>query len=426
MPDDGSTKTLHAAVEAMADAAASRHDRPSLVAFAADAHSEEALEDGLADLVPGKLDVRRGGVRAAIAAMQKEATPKVLVVDVSGEDQPLSALGDLAHVVEPDVCVLVIGELDGVDFYREITRGLGAADYLAKPLTRDKVTRHFGMLVRGQAAVQEGMLGGRAVAITGVRGGVGATTIAANLAWHFGVTMRRHTVLLDPDLHLGTAAFLLNVQPGTGLKTALEAPERIDTLLAERAAQPVSERLHVLAGEEKAVVMPEYAHGAAGALLEALRTRYNFIVADVPFAPVPLYRDLLDQVHQRVLVMEPTLAAVRDTLRLLALPNGAKQNQRAVLVLNRIGIPGGLNRRQVEDALKMKVDVAIPDLPKQLGQAATLGEPAITKNGGFRTGMLELARQVAFLGLLDSSAGAASDATSGSKRRGWRLFGRRA
>jgi pilus assembly protein CpaE len=141
---------------------------------------------------------------------------------------------------------------------------------------------------------------------------------------------------------------------------------------------------------------------------------------------VPLYRDLLDQVHQRVLVMEPTLAAVRDALRLLALPNGAKQNQRAVLVLNRIGIPGGLNRRQVEDALKMKVDVAIPDLPKQLGQAATLGEPAITKNGGFRTGMLELARQVAFLGLLDSSAGAASDAASGSKRRGWRLFGRRA
>jgi pilus assembly protein CpaE len=426
MPDDGNSKLLHAANEAMADAAASRHDRPSLVAFAADAHSEEALEDGLADLVPGKLDVRRGSVRAAIAAMQKEPTPKVLVVDISGEDQPLSALGDLAYVVEPDVCVLVIGELDGVDFYREITRGLGAADYLAKPLTRDKVTRHFGMLVRGQAAVQGGMLGGRAVAITGVRGGVGATTIAANLAWHFGVTKRRHTVLLDPDLHLGAAAFLLNVQPGTGLKTALEAPERIDTLLAERAAQPVSERLHVLAGEEKAAVMPEYAHGAAGALLDALRTRYNFIVADVPFAPVRLYRDLLDQVHQRVLVMEPTLAAVRDTLRLLALPNGARQTQRAVLVLNRIGIPGGLNRRQVEDALKMKVDVAIPDLPKLIGNAATLGEPAITKNGGFRTGMLELARQVAFLGLLDSSVGGVSNTAGDKKRRGWRLFGGRA
>jgi pilus assembly protein CpaE len=426
MPDDGSPQVLRAAADTMADPATSRHDRPSLVAFAADAHSEEALEDGLADLVPGKLDVRRGSIRTAVAAMQKEATPKVLVVDVSGEDQPLTALGDLAHVVEPDVAVLVIGDLDNVDFYREITRGLGAADYLAKPLTRDKVARHFGMLVRGQTASPEGVLGGRAVTITGVRGGVGATTIAANLAWHFGVTLRRHTVLLDPDLHLGAAAFMLNVQPGNGLKMALEAPDRIDTLFAERSAQPVSERLHVLAGEEKAAVMPDYASGAAGALLDALRTRYNFIVADVPFAPVSLYRDLLDQAHQRVLVMEPTLAAVRDALRLLALPNGAKQTQRAVLVLNRIGIPGGLNRRQVEDALKMKVDVAIPDLPRQLGHAATLGEPAIKTSSGFRSGILELARQVAFLGLLDSSAGAASDATGGDKRRRWRLFGGRA
>jgi pilus assembly protein CpaE len=86
---------------------------------------------------------------------------------------------------------------------------------------------------------------------------------------------------------------------------------------------------------------------------------------------------------------------------------------------------GGLNRRQVEDALKMKVDVAIPDLPRLVGQAATLGEPAITKNGGFRTGMLELVRQVAFLGILDSATGAKAEATSNSKSRRWGLFGGR-
>ena len=71
----------------------------------------------------------------------------MLVVDVSGEDQPLTALGDLSHVVEPDVCVLVVGEAEHADFYREITRGLGAAEYLPKPLTRDKVLRHFGRFV---------------------------------------------------------------------------------------------------------------------------------------------------------------------------------------------------------------------------------------------------------------------------------------
>ena len=422
MPDDGHHPGVLAAGD-MHAGSASRHDRPSLVAFIADGRSEEALRDGLADFAQGEMDVRRGGVRAAAAAMQKQITPRLLIVDVSGEDQPLSALNDLSNVVEPDVCVLVVGELNNADFYREVTRGLGAADYLPKPLTRDKVSRHFGPFMLGQTPAAEGVLGGRAVAITGVRGGVGTTTLAANLAWHFGVAMRRHTVLLDPDLHLGTAAFLLNVAPGPGLRMALEAPDRIDTLLAERAAQPAAERLHVLAGEEKVGVQTNHAPGAARNLLEALRKRYNFIVADVPFAPVPVYRDLLDLVDQRVFVMEPTLAAVRDALRLLTLPSGPSQTQRALVVLNRVGIPGGLTKRQVEDALKMKVDVAINDLPRQVGNAATLGEPAMSSSSGYRVGIHELTRQVAGHRLLDGEMG--DGATNEAKRRGWRLFRRK-
>jgi pilus assembly protein CpaE len=356
--------------------------------------------------------------------MQKQATPRVLVVDVSGEDQPLTALGDLSHVVEPDVCVLVVGETNNVDFYREVTRGMGAADYLAKPLTRDIVGRHFAGFLRGKNPTATAAIGGRGIAITGVRGGVGATTLAVNLAWNFGVWMRRHTVLLDPDIQLGSAAFLLNVQPGAGLRVALETPERIDSLLAERAAQPAADRLHVLAGEEKLAIQPNPAPGAAQVLLDSLRRRYNFIVADVPFRPLPLYRDLLDLVDQRVLVMEPTLAAVRDTLRLLALPAGRDQSQRAIVVLNRVGIAGGLTRRQVEDALKMKVDVAIPDLPRQVGNAATLGEPAMASSSGFRAGVLELARQVAFVGLLDSASEQISGAPADAKKRRWTLFSR--
>ena len=264
----------------------SRPDRPPLAGFISDAKSEDAIREGLQDLTTDALDLRRGGIRAAIAAMQRQATPKILIVDVSGEERPLSALGDLANTVEPDVCVLVIGEIDHVDFYREVTRSMGASEYLAKPLTRDAVARHFGGFLGGQVRQgQDVALGGRAVSVTGVRGGVGATTIAVNLAWNLGVAMHRHTVLVDPDIHLGAAAFLLNVQPGVGLRMALETPERIDALLAERAAQPAADRLHILASEEKPSVIANHAPGAAATLVEALRRRYNFIIADVPFAP---------------------------------------------------------------------------------------------------------------------------------------------
>ena len=69
----------------------------------------------------------------------------------------------------------------------------------------------------------------------------------------------------------------------------------------------------------------------------------------------------------------------------------------------------------------MKVDVAIPDLPRQFGNAATLGEPAMASSSGFRTGILELTRQVAGLRLLDSASEAAGAAAANAKRSRWRL-----
>lgn len=401
-----------------------RHRRPPLIAFVTDAASERAFCDGLADVLPGGVDVRRGGIGAAIASMRKAATPSVLVVDISDEDQPMTALTKLAEVVEPDVCVLVIGEVDSVDFYREVTRGLGAQDYLSKPLTNDKVARHFGALVAGRTPAAEGLQGGGLVIISGVNGGVGATTLAVNLAGYFGVSMRRHTVLLDPDLHLGDASLLLNTKSGPGLRMALEAPERIDTLLAERAAQPAAERLHVLAGDEQLTSKLNYASGAAGSLVSALRRRYNLIIADVPFR-VPLYDDLLELPHQRVLVMLPTLASVRATLRHLSVPSRTEQVKRPIIVLNRLGTPGSLTRPQVEDALAMKVDVAVQDQPRQVAAAATMGELMITTRGGFRNGILELARHVSFVGLLNSTTGVAPTNGNESAPRSWRLFRRK-
>ena len=77
----------------------------------------------------------------------------------------------------------------------------------------------------------------------------------------------------------------------------------------------------------------------------------------MPFQPVPLYRDLLELASQRVIVFEPTLAGIRDALRLRALHDGPSQSAPTVLVLNRDGMPGGLTLTQVEDALEGDADV---------------------------------------------------------------------
>ena len=107
---------------------------------------------------------------------------------------------------------------------------MGVKEYLFKPITRDMVARHFSPIIMNRSRRPEALQGGRVVTITGVRGGVGASMIAANLAWHLGKRANRHTVLLDGDLYRGSCALLLNVKPGSGLRTALETPQRTNWL----------------------------------------------------------------------------------------------------------------------------------------------------------------------------------------------------
>jgi pilus assembly protein CpaE len=375
-----------------------RPDRLTVLAFMSDTQTEQVLRDGLGDIVANGMDIRRGTVRTAINAMAKMQTPEVLIVDISGEDQPLNALGELSDVVEPGVRVLVIGDTDDVDFYRHITRGMGVMEYIFKPITREAVARHFAPLITRKAVGSDATRGGRVIVLMGARGGVGTTTIAGNLAWYLGVIAKRHTVFVESDLHMGSGALLLGGKTGPGLRMALETPDRIDPLFVERAAQPVSERLHVLASEEKLSDPLNYAKGAAQRLIETLRVRYNFIIMDVPFLPMPSNREMLEYSHHRVIIMDPSLASVRDTLRLLAVPNGPWQPQSPTIVLNRQGRPGGLTRKQIEDALKVKIDIVIPDIPKQLNESASFGEPAVTQRGPFRQAIIDLSREIGFVG----------------------------
>jgi pilus assembly protein CpaE len=137
---------------------------------------------------------------------------------------------------------------------------------------------------------------------------------------------------------------------------------------------------------------------------------------------VPLYRDLLDLASQRVIVFEPTLAGVRDALRLRSLHDGANRSMNTVLVLNRDGMPGGVTHTQIEEALGGDPDLIIPDMPKRLAAAANMGEPAVRERSFFRVRVQDLARLVAFNRLLDSSTTPTIAMRREEIKRGWRIW----
>src|SRR4028119_2494927 len=119
-------------------------------------------------------------------------------------------------------------------------------------------------------------------AVIGVRGGVGASTIATSLAWLLGERARRSTALLDLDVHFGTGALALDLEPGRGLTDAIENPSRLDGLVIERAMGRANEKLCILSAEAP-LNQPLINDGTAYfQLQEEIRNAFEATVLDLP------------------------------------------------------------------------------------------------------------------------------------------------
>jgi pilus assembly protein CpaE len=188
---------------------------------------------------------------------------------------------------------------------------------------------------------------------------------------------------------------MLSAETGDALRVALEHPDRVDDVFLQRGARSVSDRLHVLCAEENLEHMPTIHPESAAELLDLLRKHYHFIIVDVPRFITPFNRVFLDAAHQRVLVMDGSLASIRDTLRFLALPAGAAQSRPPIVVLNHVGHTGMLPRKQVIAAIGQTPEVMIPHAPKLLANAATLGRPAArSRRSPLRNAMERLAQEI--------------------------------
>ena len=364
-----------------------------VVAYGTDAATETALRQAAAQLLVSEFEVRRGDVRTAARDLARQRSPDLLIVDLSGIELPIGAMEALSQVCEPSVTVVAVGDRNDVALYRNL-RGLGVAEYLFKPLPADQVEallgRAAGTAGRGGDTGRQGKL----VAVTGARGGVGATTVAVNLAAYLADIDRRRIALVDLDLHTGTVALHLNLKPGRGLREAIEAPERVDGLFLERAMQPASDRLDVLATEEPIVPPVAQNPRAVLDLLDCLRGQYHYVVVDVPHGLSETARAVLDHAALRIIVADGNLAGARDALRLRGAFEASGTARQTLTVHNRRGAPGALSQADFGRALGSPADCAIECRPKPLVEAATLGEPAIRRCAPFKSDISRLAGAV--------------------------------
>ncbi len=353
--------------------------RDAFTAFVCDEDTAASLKPVVAEMGWNEDKVLRGGMRNAIQTLAVSASPNILMVDLSESGDPLNDINALAEVCEPGTVVIATGQINDVRLYRDLIAS-GLQDYLLKPFSVDAVrdTLAHAQAIFSAPKTTDDSSERRHVtcAVIGVRGGVGASTVALALAWLFGKQRNRSTALLDLDVHFGTGALGLDLEPGRGLTDAIENPGRIDGLFIERAMVKANERLAVLSAEAPLNQTMVSDGGAFHQLQEEMRAAFDATVLDMPREFMVHHPDLLGEVDTIVLVTELTLAAARDVIRMQSWLKGNAPNARQLLVANKHGgAHAEISRKDFEASVERKIDLFVPLDEKVCAQAAKLGQP---------------------------------------------------
>lgn len=345
-----------------------------ILAFASDAETIEQI----GRIVPGGrrgADIYEGGTAEAARALDQGAMPTVVIVDISGSAQPVDEIAELSAISGPGCAVIAIGAANDIGLYRHLVAA-GAADYLVKPLDPQDLRRAILTAHSGESRQSEPERRGEVICVVGARGGVGSTSVAIGTAWLLSDGFGRNTALVDLDLQFGTAALSLDLEPGSGMRNALEHPDRIDSLFIASAMVSYSDKLSVLGGEEPLDELIEFKPEAFKRLTDEVADIAEILVCDIPRHMIGAAGELLGSAKAILLVTDLSLPGLRDAMRLrTALERLAPQVPLKV-VANRVGHAKGveLSRAEFEKSLDAKIDCLLGEDPKA-GKQMLNGKP---------------------------------------------------
>lgn len=268
----------------------------------------------------------RGGVEAALAAVDECAPDLVVVESTLARDQLLSGLDRLAPRLGAGAKIIVIGAVNDISLLRDLA-ARGVSQYIVPPVGEDD-------LVQAICSLYANTDNARVVAVVGARGGVGASTLAYNLAWSIAERQKLQTTLVDLDVAFGVAAFNAAGDPRISAADALANAERLDEIVSSNG------RLRMLTAPADLQASFEPSAEAAMELMASVRRTSPVVVLDMPHAWNAWVKQVLAAADEVVLVAGPDLASLRNAEHMLHVLRGARGlGAEPHVVLSMTGVP---------------------------------------------------------------------------------------
>lgn len=311
-----------------------------------------------------------GNIRQAIANSHTLQDIQILVVDLSGEPDFSQAIRELVAAAPSALPIIAMGERNDMRLYQELL-DIGAREYLLIPLEQSAVSRCVDtLLTRSETSaritghITDPIVAGRSIAVCGIRGNCGASTIAMRLARLLTLDTSAKALLIDANFISGDLAAQCDIQANSGFFSAISAGVAVDDILLTRSAMEISENLDLLATDAPLDSHFDITRELLKEVLDEATNQYSYIVAELPSHQLVGALPAGQSCDTLILVSDARLGSAMELTRWRLWLERQANPPTVFHILNLCDAPNALSKKQFVAIAGKAPDIAIPVLSK--------------------------------------------------------------
>jgi pilus assembly protein CpaE len=269
-------------------------------------------------------------------SLVRKTSPAVVILSLSPSEEAAMECAQKINQYFPE-CVLVIAARKTNSNLILNAMRVGAREFITQPVNKDELVAAVKKLLQAKKdASPDSLLSSKMVTVFGVKGGVGATTIAVNLASLLAKNAKAEAVVIDLNFQFGDAALLLNVKNRCSLSDLAGHIERLDVSQLPSMLPKTPDGVSLLSGPAKIEEADNITVAHLEQIMMAVRSAFPYIIIDAAHTLNDFTVKAMDESDQILAVATPDVPSIYNTTRCLELFKKMGYDREKVLVaLNR-------------------------------------------------------------------------------------------
>ena len=316
-----------------------------------------------------------------------------IAMDAEDEDKLAIIADQISAANAHGIKVIVIAkEVSPIALHQLLK--LGAEEFVPYPLPdgalHDAIERLRAPAPETLAAPQgaatqkaSGDRNGVLLAVQGLAGGVGSTTLAVNLAWELANVSKKdppQVCIMDLDLQYGAVATFLDLPRREGVYELLSDTENMDTSSFLQSMQTFKDKLQVLTAPADMLPLDIISTEDVQRIIDAAKSNFDYVIVDMPSTVISWTETVLHAAHVFFSPLEMDMRSAQNTLRMIrALKAEELPFEKLRYILNRspkfTDLSGKSRVKRMSESLDIDIEVMLPDGGKAVVEACDQGLP---------------------------------------------------